>query len=88
LAFAPFHEAIFSDGSAVQKLSPVVQKPVSIEVGLCRQKKKGKDEIPVGAGDSKDILMESDKGYREDRSGGRKGRTRNKLRETRRKVTA
>jgi ribosomal protein S6E (S10) len=50
--------------------------------------KKGKDEIPVGAGDSKDILRESDKGYREDREGERKRRTRNKLTETRRKVTA
>jgi len=28
LAFTPFHEAIFSDGSAVQKLSPIVQEPV------------------------------------------------------------
>jgi hypothetical protein len=49
--------------------------------------KKRKDEIPIGAGDSKDILRESDKVYREDREGERKGRRRNKLTETRRKVT-
>jgi hypothetical protein len=89
LTLAPFHEAEFYDGSAVQELSPMVNEPVLsmlVYEAAIETEKRRKDEIPVVAGDGKDILGTSDKRYLED-GGGRKGRTSDRLTETRRKVT-
>jgi hypothetical protein len=59
LALAPFHETEFYDGPAVQELSPIVDEPVLPRWFMRRQlreRKRGNDEIPVVAGDGKDIL--------------------------------
>ena len=92
LALATFHEAIFDDESVVQKLSPRVYEPVVNDFyyyqEVIKREQKGKSEIPVGANDSKNILSGGgDKCYRRDGEK-KKGRTRDKLTETRRKVTA
>ena len=59
LALAPFHETVFYDGPAVQELSAIVKEPVSWRLyyeAAIQAEKKRKGEIPVVAGDSKDIL--------------------------------
>ena len=60
LALATFQEAIFDDVSGVQELSPRVYEPVIDEIFVKQRSKESRrkrTEIPVGASDSKDILM-------------------------------